>query len=534
MASNEQSLPKAEVNKSPNSTDPAVIFDPQYEKTVVTTVWNPEDKTEEGAEDSNMLVTEIDKTKVAGIEYPIIQLNTSLILREHIVNFILSSAGFKPEIYLEILKENYLVGTSPGLVNKLTVILIPPVDGTYKKISLDFYITDMIDDGKKLCINADFLFPAFETIQNKALKRNYTNKLSTYDLLYYIASECKLGFAATDNCKDIDDIRPRLAFAENYEQIIEKHMKFSGKDEDSIFITWIDFYGYLVLCNLSWVLNKSVDFNDLAIKQLEGINITETSAFPNNAIKFGKDTFRILTNQEILNKKEANIVKTYDWEIDNSMVKQHGTNNTYFVFNPVANTGINCINSKNIEITENTIDGKLRKDVYNFEKKSFIGIELALSSDNNTPILMQERVRDAFLVKSFRKKLKVVMREPHLGLQRGTLINLLIYNYDGAGKAKLLNNTTNLTNDEEDEIAYDEEFLDSEETQEYTTNEQLGVIDMSISGMYFIEGITLSFNNRTGLTQTLSLIRKDPDMNYSNFSQMINTGLSKTLDKHQQ
>lgn len=529
MANAKNTLPDAQISKTPNSTDQIVVFDPSFEETTVTLIWNPENKNETGAGDSTAVSPPEDKTRVAGIEYPIIQINTSLIEREHIVRFELKTIEFKPELTLEILKENYLVGSSPGLVNKITIVLIPPVDGTYKKIKLDFYITNMTEVDKKVIFDTEFLMPAFETIHSKSIRLNGTNKLSTYDLFEHIARQCQLGYATTEDCKTIDDIRPRLMLAQTYESIIEQHIKFAGKDDDSIFTTWVDFYGYLVLCNLSWLLNKSVAFNELAIKQLEGLNVTEASAFPENSAKFGDDTFRILTNQEIKDKKQANIITSYEWEIDNYIVKKHGTNNKYFVFNPISNGGNNNISMLHVKITDDTLDAQLRPGTFNFENNMYVGIELGLETDGNTPILLQEKRRNAFLTKTGKKKLRVIMKEPHLGLQRGTLVNMILYTYDAGAKSKLMQNTSNLTNNIDDELENDEEMLTTEENRTLTQNEQLGVIDMSVSGMYFIDGIKFEYNQTTGLSQTLWLIRKDPDVNYFDFSRPVSAYIPKEM-----
>ena len=171
----------------------------------------------------------------------------------------------------------------------------------------------------------------------------------------------------------------------------------------------------------------------------------------------------------------------------------------------------------------------MRPGTFNFENNKYIGIELGLETDGNTPILLQEKRRNAFLTKTGKKKLRVIMKEPHLGLQRGTLVNMILYTYDAGAKAKLMQNTANLTNNIDDKLEDDEEMLTTEENRTLTQNEQLGVIDMSVSGMYFIDGIKFEYNQTTGLSQTLWLIRKDPDVNYFDFSRPVSAYIPKEM-----
>ena len=53
-------------------------------------------------------------------------------------------------------------------------------------------------------------------------------------MLYEIAKENKLGFAATKNCEDVNDENYRLIHSKTYVDYINEQLSLSGLDEKSI------------------------------------------------------------------------------------------------------------------------------------------------------------------------------------------------------------------------------------------------------------------------------------------------------------
>ena len=98
--------------------------------------------------------------------------------------------------------------------------------------------------------------------------------------------------------------------------------------------------------------------------------------------------------------------------------------------------------------------------------------------------------------------LKVKMSNYNLGLQRGTLINLVIFNNDTINKAKLLMDSKNLSNEHTDTISNDN-------IEELIMNDEYPIPDMSITGMYYIDGMEFVYdNNEQMIIQYLYLIPK--------------------------
>lgn len=506
-----------------NETDAKVVFDPKIVNTTVAKEWKPTNPNEEKAPDNGQLKQPSDPIRFDGIYTPIIRINKLIVPEHDLISMKLYYTGFKPSI--EIIVNNSKLQTidTPGMVNKITIVMIPPENGTYKKISLDFYITSMSPIGSKTRYFGEYFLPALESKSVRVLKQEGNNKLSTYQLLETIAAECQLGFAATEQCKDIADTKIRLVKSQNLQEVINEHMRFSGLDDNSIFITWIDVYNYIVMCNLSWVLSKSVSPDQLSIKMLEGVTSENAADTPTNTIKYGDNTFRTFTNYKQQGQKSSNGIKTYEWIVNNQTIKIQGTNNTYFALDYIGDGGTNNILTENITITEDTADGNNFKNVYDFQKMKFLGIEMGKESSGNTPVLFQEKRRDAYINKISNKILKVELNDFNIGLERGMLINLAIYEYDRAKKAELLKLMENVSSKGNTKTENTESSID---TKKIMDDPNIPVININISGLFFINGIEYLYTPKTKkIVQTLYLIRQKPASSYSNFSSLTKTNV---------
>lgn len=512
---------KIELAQNTNETDAHVVFDPKIKDTTVAKVWQPLNSDEEKFPDRGQLSTGVDHIRQDGIYIPIIRINKLVVNNQDLVSFQLKNTDFKPSVEVVVRKSDMQVLDTPGMVNKITVVMIPPENGTYKKISLDFYIKSVQTIGNNVRYVGDFFLPALEKKTNRVLKQDGNNKLSTYQLLETIANECELGFATTNNCKEISDTKIRLIKSQNLQEVINEHIKFGGLDSDSFFLSWIDPYKYIVMCNLAWVLNQSVAANQLSMKVLAGATMLNSADFQNNPEKFSDNTFRTFTNLRQDSMKISNKIKSYNWIVNNQAITSQGTNNTYFLMEHFVNKGSNSIVSENVTIEEDTADGRNFKDVYNFEKMKFLGIEMASEEDGETPVLFQQKRRDAFLAKLNSKILKVELVDFNIGLERGMLINLAIFEYEKTKKGEILRQTANLSKDGDVNLEDTSNSGDGTDINEILNNENAGVINLSVSGIYFINGIDYTYTpSSKQIKQTLYLIRQIPSTNFTNYSSL--------------
>lgn len=513
-----------------NFTDQKVIFDPTYKKSVVAKTWLTNDPNEPDAiVDTGLPKPNGDQTRIDGIEYPIILIDHQTIPQEYIKSFKLSSLGFKPQLELTIMRYDEMILNTTGMANKITVVILPPDDGTYKKISLDFYIDNKIELTNNVKYICSFLFPKLELKHTKSIKLDSNNKLNTYQLLESIAKQCQLGFASTDYCKDVADTKIRLSRNQNYFELIEEHLSFSGLDYNSMFNSWIDVYGYIVLNNVAWIFNQIVNPNQLSMKMLKGINMVNPLVAEKNNIKYEtEDTFRTFTNWRMQGEKNNNVIEKYEWVVDNFQIKLNGTENNYYILNHLVNgTGGNDIVTESTYINEDSDDGKNLKNLYTFQINKFIGTEMGNPKDGNTPILLQKYRRNTFFSKLNAKKLKVTLKEISFAIERGMLININVFEYEQTKKRQILLNTPNLSeggNKDFENTQYPEEQIDQIIT---TTN--FGVFNYEVSGIYYIDGIDYVYKAGESIKQILYLIKHtgatNSYLNYSSLPKFKNTDL---------
>ena len=499
-----------------NETDIKVKFDPTFLKTTVAKQWVPSDKTEEGAPQVSAPSPIEEKTRIDGILVPIVKINSIVVPNQDILQMRLDYTEFRPVLYLQVRKTVFSKLETPGMVSKVTVIMIPPVDKTYRKISIDFYIDDISDLGSKIAYSCSMFFPDLEKKWTRSIKYEGNNKLNTFNLCKSIATECGLGFATTNQCEEIADTKIRLMRSQSFENFIQEHVGFGGIDNNSYFMTWIDVYGYLVLCNVAWVLNKATNVNELSMHMLEGLNVTNESG--ENSIKYGEKTFRTFTNWKSGAKHQANYINEYKWIVDNTEIKSFGTNNTYYTINHKVTGGNNDIVTETVTIEDKSADGQNYKNAYDFQDIKFLGVEMASKDDGNTPILYQKQRRNAYIKQIMAKKLKVVLNDLNINLERGTLVNIQIFEFEKDIKAQMLNLSDNLSKTGNTNSYPSSEI---ENKQDILDNPQIGIPNLSISGIYFIDGIEYVYRaGQEKIVQTLYLIKQTPSNNYLNMSSL--------------
>ena len=136
-----------------------------------------------------------------------------------------------------------------------------------------------------------------------------------------------------------------------------------------------------------------------------------------------------------------------------------------------------------------------------FETTSFSGFEMA---DMN-PILKQSLLREKFFEKIRSRMLVIKMTTPNLGLERGTLLNVNIYEYNPIKKQKIIADFPALAQDNSATIEEEAKPL----LKEVAFDINQGIMNPAISGMYYIDGMEFKYDNYSQeLEQYLFLIKK--------------------------
>lgn len=491
-----------------NYTDPIVRHDPQLEK---QTVAKPNfSDVGEGVPNHEI---NIDNKRVEAIEIPVILLNNIVLDYSNITYMNINYDGFVPTIKIIVTQIGHEIefNDSPGLDNILTVVMTSRVNGAYKPISVNFYINQVKSVGNDLYYFGTYKLLALEQNQTEQItfnpapdtgcqaqfcKLGPNEHPTTYEFLHVIAEKCGLGFAATDNVKEISDDKYRFITNQTYKDAIQQHIKFAGVDEDSIFDCWIDLYRYLVVVNIPWVLNENVEIQDLG-GYIEYESMSGQTQTPD--VQDTRMSRRYLTNYREAAGQMNILVKSYKWITNNADLREHGTTNQYFIGGPLGYNDENngSMNQKDIAVQEETPDGQAGIDEYQFTKNNFIGYEMGNADDGNTPILYQTQIRNSYLRKLRQRRLKVTMNTPNMGLQRGILIYLMIVEYEDKQK-RLLAMQSGMENGVIRSII----------------EQGLPLLNPYLSGFWYIDGMEFSYNkNDKNITQDLYLIKKDPYQN---------------------
>ena len=478
-----------------NPTDHVVKFEPELGKPSVATTYDSSKESDN---------SDYESTKSDGFDTPIVLLNQQVIPAGYIKSLVIDYRGFLPS--LEIIVNDprneiqYIGG--PGLRNFVAVILCPNNNGTYRKIALPFYIKDRInlktDEIKYVCEYYNLGLTDVKSMQIG------DGPLTTYEFCEKVAKELHLGFAATDNCENITDKRYRQSYSQRFKDFIQNQINISGLDKDSVFDAWIDTHGYLVLTNVSWVFDTTVKPENLTVVVQPQIEIP----IKNNSEQ--KEPYRVQrTLMDMENYPINNLVisKKYN-KLDTNKTTESGTDASFWILKSAGDQ--NILEMQDIQMEENSIEGK-DNAAYKFRKSTFLGCEM----DEDNPYMIQEQIRKHWLEKKRSKLLIVELNRPNYGLERGTLINVGVIEYD---PAKMRTISQNLVNVEKETKVEDAPAVINDEDPPIdlanATDGNIGVLNPALSGMFYIDGMKYVYDNEINkVIQVLYLIKRSEDNN---------------------
>lgn len=516
MEENETYIEKApELVEPYNPTDPIVVFDPTMKKSIVVKNFIADSETSSDIRS----ISEANVLNIEGVKIPIISLNNSHVEDKDILQFKLSLKDFLPTLELKIYDQDGRIKAMdvPGMENSITVVLISPIDGANKKISIDFYIDECnFNDDHTIDYKGVMKVMNLFSPKNQQLG---SDKLSTYEMFEEIAKENELGFAATEDCKDIEDKRWRQLYRQTYIDYIKEQLTFAGKDDHSVFDAWVDQYGYLVLVNVPWVFNYELNYYQLTIKTVSGINTGNKIGEENNPVS--GETLRLLSNSKFTGYGENLRFTSFQDVVNNNAIKD-GTKNKYFYMKSLCEE--NKIESVETEYKEFSLDGNDDENTYSIENIEFIGFDMTDDDDeDNTPIIVQQKTVQNFFNQIYNKSIIVRMPKPNYLLQRGMLVLLDIEEYNSATKKAVIENASNAyasqsENDDDDTGKAPEDPGDVLEASEIAFgNYQTGIMNFAKFGLYYIKDITFLYEyGNEEIVQEMTLVKRGLRNNLNN------------------
>ena len=457
--------------------------------------------------------------KIHGIKIPVVKVNNLVVSYDKILHLKLDYTDFRPKLELWIKDTDDEIKTQdmPTRNNIITIVIVPQVDGAYKKISIDFYtntipqkegdIIKYIDCEYKL----NGLYEGTPTCwkhsgcSSDKCSTSQDNKPTTFELFHDIAASLGLGYQTTEQVKEIQDHLPRNTQNLKLWEFMKKQISFGGLDENSLFDMWIDLYGYLTIVNVPWVLSQDIDGRYLGIMALSGIPNTSEN-LPDPVYKLVHRTIHNFDNQTM----NTNLTfKNYEHVLDFWKLNKTGEIRNYYIFNragdPTANSevGGNNIEQINVQASAATVDES------DYGQWQHGAQTIVLTEQNEYPTATQAVIRDMYFTNLRTNMLKVELFEYNLGLQRGTLINLVVYNYDLHSKLKIATSAQSINGNNVNTKMEDNFSTDEMSQKDMIMNESVPLRDPSISGIYYIDGMEFLYNKEEQeIQQFLYLIPK--------------------------
>ena len=490
-----------------NYTDPIIWHDTNYSMEPIVRIYDPDVKNHIDDKGKINGAQEYDPTKVEGIMWPLIELNNRVLEKENIRHMTLYYEDFAPTIYLEINDTGGFTKKEdvPGMNSEIKVIIVPPVDGIYKPIRLLFQITaaDFADDS--IFVYGKFKYTPLNKTYTKEIIFPYCSScpqpeniiLNTWEYHHRIAQLVGLGFASTDQCKNIEDRVPRVMSSESYQEFIQRNIKFGGLDENSIFDSWIDLYGYIVLVNLPYIMNNTITFRHLAIYATTGVHSTSDEVVSEEHAKF---VHRVLTDYNIQGAPNNLNIEWYYPLTTNKMVERGNMRNT-MIFTPRGiQEGINTLEQEDILSQQNSLDASYLED-YMKTREQDIQIERY-----EIPTERQRNIRSAYINKYMQRKLMVRLSQPNFGLQRGTLVELRIFEEQKEQKHDIQTGTDNVFGAQSTDVEHQDfgDFTQREAMEDGT----MQMLWHGHSGQYYISGMRFEYSYEDASNKTDNMIKQ--------------------------
>lgn len=415
-------------------------------------------------------VAEVQQTKITGILTPLIKVNNIVLLWDKVTKFELTSTGFLPEVRFTFKDDLGFTKSldQPGNDNLVLVQILPPFDDAYKKITLRFFIDNITIVGDKVSIFGKYNVPALYQDKIKSF-----GKITTYDFLDKIAKECELGFAS--NVEGSEDERYIYIPNKNYIQAIESEISMSGTQE-SILDAWIDLRNYLILCDIYERYN-AIESEIKVWTAPTVIPDTENTGKP------------ITPKQEDAILSNAIGVRNTQLYISDYIIANNSGQNVYLGTDKVIQSYFYDNGEQKTLLIQ---DGDVKNDI--FVKTVYMGEVFG-----ETDYFKNNACRTAFIQKINSNTIKVELKTPLLGLERGGKVNIRWYDANPL--------VTVLKNDNPIETNTPDVDGEATDKDEMTINNQ-------VSGQYYITGTTIRFNGfDSGWKYILTLSRPANQVN---------------------
>lgn len=258
-----------------------------------------------------------------GSSYPFIKINGyGPFSQDEILYFNIDTSGFLPTCSLRLeLTYGIFLSTAFPKDGDILNLYIRSLSNSHKPIRNDYIITSVSttrsedNEGEKMIyyISGELYVPNLY----KMISKSWKDK-NSYEVLLDIATELKLGFVSNENQSDLIDKQNWISPNFSYEKMIEHVTQHSYSNDESFYISYIDYYYNLNFINLNPLFsvkdNKKADDGILRGSFNIDDSITDdiytekqpfilTNADEMKTSNYYFNSFRLINNSGIINKE---------------------------------------------------------------------------------------------------------------------------------------------------------------------------------------------------------------------------------------
>jgi hypothetical protein len=426
--------------------------------------------------------------KNIGSLFPYVSIRSVVIEYDELKSFEIICDGFLPEINLTVTDPRHRLTNVdfPLDGDVISVYIRPNDDSVQKSIRADFEIVDVDRSGTSAIYYNFYGVLRVPTIYDEVCQ---VKEGTSFDTLMSICSDLGLGFASNED--STTDLQKWIVAKESREKFLQDITKYSYKDDNSFFTSFVDLF-----YNLNF------------------INIQKTFSFE-DVLEVGTVSTNQPTDQTADFKKLAD-----DGPVFLTNAKQNtGANNLISFYAPFNNTG-KIVRTNGYRRTTQFYDSELKELVDNF-------VEPLYTNGSDDKILLRGRKDETFF--------KTLHKFKYMGKQNDNthsnyhFARILNYqNNEEISKAGLQITIDSLNTDifryrripiilydrnnsevKTSNSLRDEEVGDGNTTVPNQMDENLDVRNEFLSGFYVVESFIINYSPSTKYTTKAKLLRRE-------------------------
>ena len=408
---------------------------------------------------SNMI-----QTKVYGIFTPILAFNGVVIDPQDILSFELKDVNETPSIKFKFwdrknIFKRYL---DTGAENTMQVQIIPADDDMYKKINLDFLVTEFSLNYGLIEGRGEYKLIDLYKSQWKSF-----GEISTFELFDKVSTDTKLGFAS--NVRETQDKRFINCSYKSYLNLLGDEIRNSDSNEVHVYDWWVDLWNNLILCDLYDRIHSVDTEEEMGV----WVQFNKENALAGQDAEYIQLP-AILSNLPTMATSDLHIRSVE--VLTKPVGQQTGTALT-----------VTCWMDDQKEYISHVIkDGDIDPEQ---ESMQFEYLGEVYGEYN---YLLARRCRDLYLDKVLSESIVVDIDNPHLGLTRGSQVRVVIYDNDSQG-AMLDQNMPGMDITRE-EILATSGWLQDFELKDRSESLDPMKLNLIYSGQYTIMGQIITFD----------------------------------------